>query len=416
MLRIRASSRLYVAAALVALLTSRGHAQPSTNLDDYALFADESLKTKGLHIADGDIGVNSGQLDAQRAPAIDAPNSTVAASTVRINAVSICMQLFANSVRSSGPGCGPGTQFTVPIVPSVAAACGFPVAFPACDPNPSADINIPAGTSLTLGPGVYGDVTIRSGRNEFATLVAGTLILTGGNYVFCSLRAGRAAQIYAQNPVEIDVGGVLTLGNGSFTGPAPGASLTPADIQIFAAGTKVHFSRQSEVRAHLCAPNATLRLTAGGSHAGSFVAQRIRTERIFFPVCGDSIIEGNETCEPPGSDPPPPGGNVCRANCTYCGDGRVQPQSAEECDDGNDVDTDTCRNDCTFNPPPLCGNTVLDAGETCDPPGSDPPPAGGNLCRNDCTYCGDALPNGSEQCDDGNTDDGDACHNNCTLP
>jgi cysteine-rich repeat protein len=64
----------------------------------------------------------------------------------------------------------------------------------------------------------------------------------------------------------------------------------------------------------------------------------------------------------------------------------------------------------------VCGNLVVEAGETCDPPGSDPPPSGGNLCRADCTYCGDGFPNGGEDCDDGNTNDLDACPNDCTIP
>src|SRR5262249_55737918 len=38
--------------------------------------------------------------------------------------------------------------------------------------------------------------------------------------------------------------------------------------------------------------------------------------------------------------------------CTYCGDGIVQASAGELCDDGNHVDTDTCRNNCT--PPGAC--------------------------------------------------------------
>jgi cysteine-rich repeat protein len=43
---------------------------------------------------------------------------------------------------------------------------------------------------------------------------------------------------------------------------------------------------------------------------------------------------------------------TCDANCTFrlCGDGFVNPQGGEECDDGNADDTDACRNDCTLPP------------------------------------------------------------------
>jgi hypothetical protein len=70
-------------------------------------------------------------------------------------------------------------------------------------------------------------------------------------------------------------------------------------------------------------------------------------------------------------------------------------------------------------PPPLCGNGILDPGETCDPPGSPQPP-NGNLCRTNCTFCGDGAINGAgtcggqETCDDGNSNNNDSCHNDCT--
>jgi parallel beta-helix repeat protein/cysteine-rich repeat protein len=51
------------------------------------------------------------------------------------------------------------------------------------------------------------------------------------------------------------------------------------------------------------------------------------------------------------------------------------------------------------------------------------PPGNTNACRNggtqaECTYCGDGIPQTSagEQCDDGNSDDDDSCHNDCTEP
>jgi cysteine-rich repeat protein len=46
-------------------------------------------------------------------------------------------------------------------------------------------------------------------------------------------------------------------------------------------------------------------------------------------------------------------GNTCRADCTVCGDGRQD--AGEACDDGNGVDTDGCRNNCTL---PVCGDGI----------------------------------------------------------
>ena len=119
-----------------------------------------------------------------------------------------------------------------------------------------------------------------------------------------------------------------------------------------------------------------------------------------------------------------------------------------DCSDGNPCTLDGCENagggflcvntDCNEvqgKPCPLdvptclllaCGNTIVEAGngETCDPPGSTMLP-NGQPCRADCTYCGDAVKNGSETCDDGNSVTGcsitqpqkpaDDCQNTCTF-
>ncbi len=132
-----------------------------------------------------------------------------------------------------------------------------------------------------------------------------------------------------------------------------------------------------------------------------------------LPFCGDGIVdpEANETCDPPGSVPDTPPGNMnaCRDNCTYCGDGIVDED--EECDDPNDP---LCSNECKLIP--FCGDGIVDpeANETCDPPGSvpDTPPGNMNVCRDNCTYCGDGIVNNGEECDDpGNP----ACTDDCKL-
>ena len=70
-------------------------------------------------------------------------------------------------------------------------------------------------------------------------------------------------------------------------------------------------------------------------------------------ICGDGLlnVEG-ETCDAPGSDPGVPGVGLCRADCTYCGDNVIDP--GEECDDGNDIHGDACKNNCTLPDPDAC--------------------------------------------------------------
>ena len=98
--------------------------------------------------------------------------------------------------------------------------------------------------------------------------------------------------------------------------------------------------------------------------------------------CGDGIVQGewDESCDPL-IDP------ECSDDCGLCGDGVVN--IGEDCDDGNDVDYDACKNDCSL---PFCGDNVINdiLSETCDPPGYT---VGhfSNICRGDCTYCGDGV-------------------------
>ena len=84
--------------------------------------------------------------------------------------------------------------------------------------------------------------------------------------------------------------------------------------------------------------------------------------------------------------------------------------SGEECDDGNDIDTDDCTNSCKT---PVCGDGVVwDGHEACDGVNDG---SYGN-CNADClalaNHCGDGAITDSEICDDG-TDNG--LYNQCGL-
>lgn len=176
-----------------------------------------------------------------------------------------------------------------------------------------------------------------------------------------------------------------------------------------------------------------------------------------FTTCGDGVIAGTESCDDGGESV------NCNVDCTpaACGDGLVNANAGENCDDGNttpgdgcsdtcqrevgwscsvpglpcattcgdgipagteecddasansDTMPNACRSDCARS---FCGDGVIDDGETCDdgPDNSDQTP---DACRSDCTQpiCGDGVrdPVHGEGCDDGNNDSGDGCAATC---
>lgn len=71
----------------------------------------------------------------------------------------------------------------------------------------------------------------------------------------------------------------------------------------------------------------------------------------------------------------------------------------------------------------ICGNSLVDAGEDCDVPGETgeySTSIAGRQCDVDCffgPYCGDGIlqTTYSEECDDGNNNNGDFCSAECTI-
>jgi cysteine-rich repeat protein len=127
--------------------------------------------------------------------------------------------------------------------------------------------------------------------------------------------------------------------------------------------------------------------------------------------------------------------NCVEGNCIaiVCGDG-VTATGKEQCDDGNLSNGDGCTDKCQ----PVCGQASDCASKTpaCQSPAcssgacSSKPdssqngnacttPGGGTATCKDgvCTAgtCGDGTKDAGEQCDDGNTTDGDGCDADCLL-
>ncbi|HEY8376613.1 MAG TPA: DUF4215 domain-containing protein, partial [Nannocystis sp.] len=85
-------------------------------------------------------------------------------------------------------------------------------------------------------------------------------------------------------------------------------------------------------------------------------------------------------------------------------------EGVEECDDGNDVETDACLSTCKA---ATCGDMVVHEGvEECDDGNAVDDDGCSNACK--AAKCGDGIKQMGEECDDGNAVAGDGCSPTCT--
>jgi len=240
-------------------------ASPPSSLDGYALFARERMVTRNLRAGDGALGVNAGSFTGKGS--LRATGEIVAA-TATLDPSTECGALFVNTLAGSGPGCVTSGTVPSPIIADVPVACGYPPVFPAC--NSAAKLVVKSGQTV-LPPGVYGDVQVKSSG------APATLELTGGSYVFCSLRVGRHGSVLFRDDTQVHVAGNLKLGVQSRLAPADGLA-APLDAQVFVAGKGVTLDRESRLLAGLCAPSAKLKVNRARIQGGA-VARDIKASQ-----------------------------------------------------------------------------------------------------------------------------------------
>src|SRR6266581_4622849 len=269
---MRNARRAPLLALLLTAVTTAPAGAQSRDMDSYLLFALQGMRTKGLSVSSGNIGVNdpNGVIWSAHG-VIDAPQSDVVAGMVR-------------------------------------------------------------ASERTLPPGTYGNVVVFSAGSR-----SGRLVLTGGEYLFCGLRAGRSARIFVQRPSTVMIQNEVSLGASAYLGPDPDVSPLPlaSDITFYVNGPAVRFSASSEAHAHVYAPNAMLRLTHEATIQGTFLARLIRTERIGGGPPTTTTTSTTTTTRPGVTT------TTTTADChALCGNGHIDTVCHEQCDGSDFGDAD----------------------------------------------------------------------------
>jgi fibro-slime domain-containing protein len=227
--------------------------------------------------------------------------------------------------------------------------------------------------------------------------------------------------VFVNKRLAVDLGGIHVAEKGSVmlhesdgTGLVcerddPGCA-TPKPVDFGLEIGKVYEIVVFQAERHTTESNYTLTLSA-------FAATRSRCTS----VCGDGIVTPDEACDL-GKENNTGEYGTCTSDCklpAYCGDGHVDVNGGEDCDDGVNLSTygyngeRACGPSCKWTH--TCGDGNLDNlyGEECD----DGNRKSGDDCEANCTHrrgCGNGKLDAGEACDDGNLKSGDGCSEFCT--
>jgi hypothetical protein len=253
-----------------------------------ALGIDHLWLRPDVRVVSGDVAANraaaaleedgEGSLEVrigQRA-ALLAAGSRVIGDTVRLDAGASVFDVLTNAlinhrgiVRGSMSSLG-----SLPFVP-------LPV-FPTVTPGTN-DILVHRDQVVTLGPGRYGHVRVRTG---------GTLIMPGGLYEMVTLDLDRQATVVGRGAAELRIAEELDTDSRA---RILVDGMKPSDLKIYVEGddaicrhdgrdqdedgpgpTAVHIGERNIIQANIYAPNGTIWIKGRSNATGAFIALRVR--------------------------------------------------------------------------------------------------------------------------------------------
>lgn len=152
-----------------------------------------------------------------------------------------------------------------------------------------------------------------------------------------------------QDVGDLGIGGVTVELIDPDTGTVVATTTTLADgsYEFLGVPPGTYFVRTTDLDGYRSTTANTVTVTAiSGETASSDFGD------VFLPNCGNGTVDADETCDPIGGVNPP-NSNLCRSDCTFCGDSAVNGPPGvndpgnETCDDGDALPFNTCANDCS---------------------------------------------------------------------
>jgi hypothetical protein len=258
-------------------------ADPSRNIEEYVLFAFESINFKGRDadptrgfISGGHVGVD--QVDPQDPPlprlsmggggghhvVVLADNTQVVTDTGRLDEDSNLWDLYINRlvggsppvIRNSGP-----TPFTAPILAS-------PPALPVFSPG-TTDVAVESNTIVSINPGSYNEIWVKDD---------GVLTLQPGIYNVHNIRCGRRVTITTFDGTEVRVAVDMHFNNGSYVGVGTDVRWLLRSDGLGVHDNTVTFGRNTTFYGTVYAPNGQINLGHTTDLFGRFWANSIGSD------------------------------------------------------------------------------------------------------------------------------------------
>lgn len=252
------------------------------DISKFAIFATNSIYLKsGAQVLSGNIGTlvatpgpwlakNSEVTIGQNVYTID--DSSIYGDTVTIKSGASVCDVHYNELNNNGTiRCNSFSPIELPL------DIVFPE-FPTPEPG-TVDIDIPVNGTLTLNPGSYGEVIVKSDA---------TLVLTGGTYHLENLALGdNHSEILIQGKTDIIINNRLEPGTNGYIGPDEGSGVSAKDIIIFVNGINGSTGKlgatpkaatigiSNTIEANVYVPNGTIRIRENTIAEGAFFGKDV---------------------------------------------------------------------------------------------------------------------------------------------